>query len=215
MRISELSRTSGVPLPTVKYYLREGLLPAGTPTGATQADYGAQHLDRLRLVRALVEVGGLSIAGVRAVLLSLETSTDDVHGLLGAAHGLLPPRVDDDVDVTPATALLDRLGWRVHATSPAKRLLARAMEALEDSGLGPAPALEEYARVAHGLAEMEVAGVPTSSPEEAVRYVVLGTVLHEPVLIALRRLAQEDASRRRFPPADADSAADAEEPGTP
>jgi hypothetical protein len=35
-----------------------------------------------------------------------------------------------------------------------------------------------------------------------VRYVVLGTVLVEPLLLALRRLAQQDASRRRFGPAE-------------
>ena len=37
MRISELARRSGLPVATVKYYLREGLLPAGEPTAATQA----------------------------------------------------------------------------------------------------------------------------------------------------------------------------------
>ena len=29
MRIAELSNRSGVPVPTIKYYLREGLLPFG------------------------------------------------------------------------------------------------------------------------------------------------------------------------------------------
>ena len=32
----------------------------------------------------------------------------------------------------------------------------------------------------------------------AVRFVVAATVLHEPLLLALRRLAQEDASARRW-----------------
>ena len=36
------------------------------------------------------------------------------------------------------------------------------------------------------------------SPEAAVRFVVAATVLHEPLLLALRRLAQEDASARRW-----------------
>src|SRR2546430_1153453 len=33
MRMGELSRRSGVSVPTIKYYLREGLLPAGNPLG--------------------------------------------------------------------------------------------------------------------------------------------------------------------------------------
>ena len=32
MRIAELSQTTGVPVPTIKYYLREGLLPSGELT---------------------------------------------------------------------------------------------------------------------------------------------------------------------------------------
>ena len=68
MRIAELSRRAGVPVPTVKYYLREGLLPPGRATAPTQAQYDETHEQRLRLVRALVEVAGLSLAAVRRVL---------------------------------------------------------------------------------------------------------------------------------------------------
>ncbi len=46
MRISELSRRSGVSIPTIKYYLRDGLLPAGRATAANQADYDEDHLRR-------------------------------------------------------------------------------------------------------------------------------------------------------------------------
>jgi DNA-binding transcriptional MerR regulator len=31
MQMSELSRTSGVPIPTVKFYIREGFLEPGAP----------------------------------------------------------------------------------------------------------------------------------------------------------------------------------------
>ena len=40
MRISELSAQTGVPVPTIKYYLREGLLPEGERSAPTQAAYG-------------------------------------------------------------------------------------------------------------------------------------------------------------------------------
>ena len=39
MRISELSARTGVPVATIKYYLREGLLPEGERTAPTQATY--------------------------------------------------------------------------------------------------------------------------------------------------------------------------------
>ncbi|WP_079051275.1 MerR family DNA-binding transcriptional regulator [Streptomyces curacoi] len=37
MKISELSRRSGVSIPTIKYYLRDGLLPHGQATATNQA----------------------------------------------------------------------------------------------------------------------------------------------------------------------------------
>lgn len=50
----------------------------------------------------------------------------------------------------------------------------------------------------HAVASAEIDAIPADSVEGAVRYVVLGTVLMEPVLLALRRLAEADASGRRF-----------------
>ena len=48
------------------------------------------------------------------------------------------------------------------------------------------------------IAQFEIDNLPTDSPAAAVRYVVLGTVLLEPVILALRRIAEEEASARRF-----------------
>ena len=68
MKISELAEETGVPVATLKYYLREGVLHPGRALNRTQADYGDDHVERVRLVRALTGVGGLSIAAVRRVL---------------------------------------------------------------------------------------------------------------------------------------------------
>ena len=62
----------------------------------------------------------------------------------------------------------------------------------------PDGAFERYAEAMLDVATMEIANVPTESAAAAVRYVVLGTVLIEPLLLALRRLAQQEASKRRF-----------------
>ncbi|MET0693352.1 MAG: MerR family transcriptional regulator, partial [Propionibacteriaceae bacterium] len=55
-----------------------------------------------------------------------------------------------------------------------------------------------YARSMAEVAEVEIANTPLDSAEAAVRYVILGTVLIEPLILALRRLAEQDASGRRF-----------------
>jgi DNA-binding transcriptional MerR regulator len=197
MRISELAHATGVPLATVKYYLREGLLPPGQATSATQAQYDESHVRRLVLVRALLQVGGLSVASARDVLASIDRTTGPLHRVLGAAHSALPP---DGSDVEPARArrLAARWGWRVHPEAPALRQLERALRALDAVG-HPASdeRLDVYAGAARRVAQVDVAAVPTRSKEEAATTVVIGTVLYEPVLLALRRMAQEAVSAER------------------
>lgn len=90
MRISELSRRSAVPTATIKFYLREGLLPPGRSTAATQAEYDETHIRRLRLIRALVGVRGLSVSAAKEVLDALSTVETDTHGLLGLVFGVWP-----------------------------------------------------------------------------------------------------------------------------
>ena len=65
MWMSELSSRSGLPVPTIKYYLRERLLQPGEAVGATRARYDDSHVRRLRLVRALTEVAGMRLDDVR------------------------------------------------------------------------------------------------------------------------------------------------------
>ena len=208
MRISELARRSGLPVATVKYYLREGLLPAGEPTAATQAQYSETHVKRLLLIRALLGPGGLSIPAARAVLDVVDDPTTSIHEALGAAHYALP---SSGADPSPealdgARGHLRRWGWKTDDASPSLAVLAAALHALRTAHFAtPDDLLDRYADAASTLAEQDVASVPTGSTAEAVRFVVIGTVLLEPVLLALRRLAQENVSARRLAPDDSRS----------
>jgi DNA-binding transcriptional MerR regulator len=200
VRISELARRAGVPVGTVKYYLREGLLPAGTPTSATQAQYGAEHVARLGLIRVLVGTGGLSIAAARAALQVIDDPAPSIHDVIGTAHQAIGPvRTAAPEDIERARELVVGRGWRVAHDSPGLAQLGAALAACDAAGItGMEHLVERYAAAAEQLAAFDVAGVPTTSPADAVRFVVVGTVLLEPLLLALRRLAQQDASARRF-----------------
>src|SRR5919204_6297357 len=98
MRIAELSRRSGVPIATIKYYLREGLLAPGERTSPNQARYHDAHLQRLRLIRALVDVGHLSIAATREVLDSIDAPGATLHERLGKAQFAVAPVLQGDTD---------------------------------------------------------------------------------------------------------------------
>src|SRR5260370_17144359 len=91
MRIAELSRDSGVPVPTIKYYVREGLLPPGELTSPNQAQYNDAHLRRLKLIRALCDVGGLSVAAMRDLLAAAGSPATSTPEPLGAPHYLPTP----------------------------------------------------------------------------------------------------------------------------
>ena len=148
MRISELSQASGVPVATIKYYLREGLLHEGQLTSATQAQYDQSHLARLRLVRALLGAGGLSVAAARDVLDRLAQPPASMHDLLGEVQHLLGPRVDDEVDTRAAESVIERMGWRLETTDPAPvRRLAAALAALDAADFTlPEDDVLDYAR---------------------------------------------------------------------
>jgi DNA-binding transcriptional MerR regulator len=201
MWIAELSRQTEVPVATIKYYLREGLLPAGEAVGATRARYDETHVRRLRLIRALVEAGGLSLARVRNVLAEVDEESREMHDVLGAAHGALIPtdltatgesrrRVDD---------LVTAQGWTVYSESPDRLLLANALDALEKVGYHlDDELLKTYASAAEQVADAEVAGLPADDRQRTVEATVLVTALGGPVLLALRRLAQQSASASRY-----------------
>ena len=193
MKMSELSRVSGVPVPTIKYYLREKLLPAGRATAATQAQYDDEHVARLRLIRALVDVGRLPLNAVRDVLAVVDAGSEATAVAVGTAHQALPPHVSPHAPPPGrAQEMVRQLGWQVDPRSPALYQLDAALAALEAVGMSPdARRLEAYAHAAIDVALVDVAGVPVERPADAVQYVVIGTVLYEPVLLALRRLAQQ------------------------
>ncbi|MEX5271945.1 MerR family transcriptional regulator [Kocuria sabuli] len=196
MRISSLAERSGVPLATVKYYLREGLLPPGRATSATQAQYDEDHLHRLALIRALTDVVGLSVARTRTVLDLIDSSPDDLFATLGQAVAALPPYVEECEEGQPrARAAIEALGWVYDPHYPAVAQLERALAAAESVGMP----IEEQRLLGYGehvraIAQIDIAGVPRDDPGAAVEHAVLGTAIVEPVLAALRRLAHQDVS---------------------
>ena len=200
MWMSELSRRSGVPVATVKFYLREGLLPPGEAVGATRARYDDAHVERLRLVRALVDVAGLSLPRVREVLATLDDPTLDLGEAVGGAHVALapePPTPPSDRSLRRVAGLADRHGW--NAVTSHARALAAALDAMDAVGQPLSDArLDAYAGAAATLAASDLDGMSEMARDRAATYAVLGTLLTEPVLVHLRRLAHADLALRRW-----------------
>ncbi len=210
MKISELSTRSGVPVATVKFYLREGLLPTGAKSSQTQASYDESHLSRLRLIRAFIEVGGLSVASARAVLAAIDDESLPFGVAVGIAAAALPggpaPVISDD-RAEPGRgqrdleALVAERGWNVDPANPGWALATRVIDDYAALGRDDLlTTLPVYAKAAELVAAADLQAVADSSGRsEMTETVVVGTVLGDSLLAGLRRMAHENASRTMFP----------------
>ncbi|MFE0513163.1 MerR family transcriptional regulator [Streptomyces sp. NPDC058964] len=211
MRLAELSERSGVSTATIKYYLREGLLPPGRQVNATTAEYDEEHLRRLRLVRAMIQVGRVPVATVREVLGHVDDDSLGRTIRLGAALWALPQVSEPDTEDEFVQAahreteeLLDTLGWSnaklLTTISPAYRSLVVAVAAFRRLGYDwDSELLVSYARLMHQAAVLDLDFVERHTSEaEKIETALLGAILTEPMLQALHRLAQEEESARRY-----------------
>jgi DNA-binding transcriptional MerR regulator len=207
MRIAELSRATGVPVPTIKYYLREGLLPQGEMTSPNQAQYGDRHVERLRLVRALAEIGRLPIAAIGDLLRELDSPDPNVHHLLGRALKLatddhLQTSAGDPLEQSLRTVddLMKRQHWQVSDNAPSRRAVAEVLDAMRRLGMSDLLGrLDDYARVAGEVAAVDLATVRVQpDPATMVYSAVVGAILGDVLFAGLRRLAQESESADAF-----------------
>jgi DNA-binding transcriptional MerR regulator len=68
LRMGELAEASGVPAPTIKHYLREGLLPEPVKTSRNMAYYPPEFVDRIRLIKQLQEERFMPLKAIKSVL---------------------------------------------------------------------------------------------------------------------------------------------------
>jgi DNA-binding transcriptional MerR regulator len=206
MRIKELSHLTGVSVPTIKYYLREGLLPAGELSSPNQASYGDTHARRLRLIRALVDIGGLAIATVRDVLASADAPDETIGRILYTAQESISseptlPRDQAWADAERTVAdLVERHGWQVEPTSKAWRTVAAVLVSARqlDHDVWTTK-LDTYAEACAQIAKADIDYMhDIAEVDSMLECAVVGTVLGDTLVTALRRLAHQNESTRRL-----------------
>lgn len=205
MRISELSRRSGAPATTLKYYLREGLLHEGERLSGNQTSYDESHVHRVRLVRALLETGGLSIAAARRVLATLDRRDDLAHTFAAAQHALGVGGAAGTDGTEASRRRIDEVaaanGWRTTPDNPGREVAARVLDDLAEIGFEPSDAyLSAYASAAASIARADVSALrDRDSADLTAELMIVGTVLGDALVAGLRRLAQQHATAEIFP----------------
>ena len=201
-----MARRAGVALSAVKYYQREGLIPAGERSAPNQVDYGEPHVQRVRLIRALLETGGLSIAATRSVVAVLDAQDAPIAEAFAVAQHALA--VGRGGEAGPSESARDRIarlaaakGWRVGDANPGLDAAARTLDGFGAIGFdAPDAYLDAYADAAATAARADLDALGTrADPDGVAELMVVGTVLGDPLFAGLRRLAQEHATHDAFP----------------
>ncbi len=107
--IGQLARSVGVPISTVRYYERAGLLKPEARTGGNYRVYSQHSLERMQFIRSAQAVG---------------LSLDDIEKMLDIAHGSEQPC---DEIVTLAQQRLDEVREKLKDLKTVEKTLAKAV----------------------------------------------------------------------------------------
>lgn len=199
MLMSELADRADVPVATVKYYLREGLLPPGRALGPRRADYDETHVRRLRLLWLLREVGGVPVSALQEIVDAIAGPDLDTHESLCRIADALTPDVGAEPDAASA-AVVDRtvsaIGWTGVRDDAAARARLGVLMRLLDSSDWPLTIVPEtllyYAGLVDGLSRTEIGLVDaTKDRSSTLEDMVTGERVFGEIFTLLRRMAHE------------------------
>ncbi|WP_427006602.1 MerR family transcriptional regulator [Pseudarthrobacter sp. H2] len=205
MQLKELSEQTGVSAASIKYYLREGLLPAGESVHATRAQYSDRHVSRLRLIQALRKVAGLNIEQIRNLLQLADCGAPRLE-LLAAVQrtvlGLDAVSTDrGDIRTEAGDAVVRLRNWP-DVPSDARNALNAHLSLMESLGVPvPVELLDAYSKALDDIGSLDISA--TTAPEDVNQLILTAAVgmhLHSRLVLKLLALAQASHAIRRYEP---------------
>jgi DNA-binding transcriptional MerR regulator len=107
LRMRELAAASGVPAPTIKHYLREGLLPEPVKTSRNMAYYPPEFIERIKLIKRLQEERFMPLKAIKNVL---EEDPDRARAMLELGDQILDRALAGERSRTSAAEVRKRYG---------------------------------------------------------------------------------------------------------
>ncbi|WP_077489917.1 MerR family transcriptional regulator [Sinomonas mesophila] len=202
MQLRALSEATGTPVATIKFYLREGLLPPGRILTQTRADYGDAHVRRLGTIRALRRAVGLSVAQIRGIVRLIDSGAERIEVMKAIQvqiQGLPAPQPGR---TTAGDDVVRLRGWPPLPTG-ARAALDDHLEAMEKLGILPdAAVLDAYSAAADAIAQVDI-GNATEAPdlETLVTRAAVAMHMRAQLVVKLLALAQTSRSIMRHGPA--------------
>jgi DNA-binding transcriptional MerR regulator len=109
MRMRELEKASGVGRETIRYYIREGLLPEPSRVSRNSAFYSDDHIHRLRAIKRMQEERFLPLAVIRALLEAEDGDRWLAPEAFPMLDSMLAARLGDGAARTTLTQLADQM----------------------------------------------------------------------------------------------------------
>jgi len=209
VKIGELARRAGVPVATIKHYLREGLIAPARKSGRTMSWYDPALVERIRSIKELQRRQFLPLDIIRESIERDAEASDDLEAAdaiakVLARHG--GKRATSRAEVVARGAPPKQLDWLAAAglAVPGADGLYRGddlallatLGAARKVGLAPAmlpfEILERYLAALRALVAVELemfrAGVlARAKPSEVARLTTAATRLSERLVVLLRR----------------------------
>jgi DNA-binding transcriptional MerR regulator len=110
LRISELAERAGVPVATVRHYLREGLLPEPVRTSRNMAYYPPGFVDRIRLIKQLQEERFMPLRLIRDLLEREDAEPRRLRAMIELEDRILRRARDTERERTPVEEVQARYG---------------------------------------------------------------------------------------------------------
>lgn len=129
MLIGELSRRSGVPAKTLRFYEDAGVLPEPSRTAGGYRDYAEDALDRLAFIRS-AQAAGLTLAEVRRVVAIREGGTPPCSHVVALLEAKAAEVDRQMAELRTLKRELTRLRDRADAVDPAACDSRRVCEVL-------------------------------------------------------------------------------------
>ncbi|MCG2623660.1 MerR family transcriptional regulator [Arthrobacter sp. I2-34] len=198
MQLKELSSRSGVSGASIKFYLREGLLPPGSTAASPRADYGEGHLRRLELIKTLRKVVRLGLDQIKAVTAGIEDPGLDDVALMGRVQALVLDLAEEPVPDHPLLAGLVGSGRWTDAPSQARNSLNLLLYRMDELGVpADAAVLAAYAQAVDQVAALDIGSVEQAgSRDDLAAAVAVGTHLYSQLLLKMLAVAQASRAMR-------------------
>lgn len=146
MKIGALAEATGTPIETIRFYEREGLLPAAPRTEGNYRIYAPQHAERLGFIRQCRNLD-MTLDEVRVLL----RFKDDPLADCGEVNSLLDAHIGHVADRIKALRALEKELTALRAACPVPHAAADCgiLQGIDQAGTQPARSSKRHVRGTH------------------------------------------------------------------